>query len=162
MIARTLLLATAVFIATAALATDPLTRDQVGRYVSALEQMVERSQRYDGVPEAEQQARASAMAQEYRGIVEEHGFTLESWRRVGERVFRALGGLAMEGTDMDSKMAEARAEIRNNENMSEARKKQMLKALEQQKQAMSDYTQSPDKAAVAPYRDRLMQITEDE
>lgn len=162
MFARSLLLTAILLISGAAAAAEPLTRDQVGRFVSALEKLVERSERHDALSASDQQAMASDMAEEYQGIIEDHGFTMQSWSRVSERVFRALAGLEMEGADIDSKMAEARAEIRNNENLSEAQKQQMLKAIEQQEQAMSSYSDSPDRSAVAPYRDRLLQLTRDQ
>lgn len=162
MIPRTLVLTALLLIGGTAIAEEPLTRDQVGRYVSALEEIVDRSDRHESLSRSNQQAMASKMAKDYRGIIEDHGFTLQSWSRVSERVFRALAGLEMKGADIEGEMAEARTEIRNNENLSEAQKEQMLKALEQQQQAMSKYAESPDQSAVAPYRDRLMQLTDDE
>ena len=161
MIVRTLLLTAVLLTAPAAIAADPLTREQVGRFVSALEQMVAQSERYEGLTASDRQAAASAMAEQYRGILENHGFTPQSWSRVNERVFRALAALEMQAQDIDRQLADARAEIRDNESLSEAQKEQMLKALEQQGKAMSAYADSPDRSAVAPYRDRLMGLTRD-
>ena len=142
-------------------AAEPLTRDRVERFVGALEQLVAESERYESLSREQRRQLAAGVPEEMRGVIESHGFTPQSWSRTAPRVFRAVAALEMDSRDVREKMAQARERIRNNPDLSAARKKQMLQMLEQQQQAFGpQQVSSADKAAVKPYRDRLMALTE--
>lgn len=146
--------------ATTVAAADSLTSDQVGRFASALEELAAKSEQYDELSEAKRKELGEEMPDEFREVIESHGFTEESWQRVGQRVSSALAALEFERQDVDEEIRKAREQIENNPDLSTEKKEQMVNMLEQQEKAVADHdVSSADKAAVKAHRDRLMEIT---
>lgn len=141
-------------------AEQPLNRDQVSRFVEALEVLVEKQENIDRLSEEQSQQEALAMAQQYQEVIRDHGFDLAEWSRVSQRVFRAWGALNMDKHDVPGQMDKAREQIRNNPNLSEQAKQQMLQAYQQQQQALSQFSDSPDKQAVRPFAERLEALSD--
>jgi phosphoenolpyruvate-protein kinase (PTS system EI component) len=158
---RRFLLALTVIVPLVAAANEPLTESEVKRFADALETLVQRSEQYDSIDPNQEANKAAALGREYEAVITDHGFTMERWQQVTGRVYKAMGAIAMERDNAGEELAKARKEIRNNPNLSDAQKKQMLKALEQQKAQMKEYREAPDKGIVEPYFERLKSIGND-
>lgn len=161
---RSMLAGIALLVATTTvMGEEPLTDDQVDRFASALEEIAAKSRQYDELSSGQQKELSDNVPDEFREVIESHGFTEASWHRVGERVFSTLTAIEVERRGVDDEIRKAREQIRNNPDLSDQQKEQMLGALEQQKKAFADHDVSrADKAAVKAHRERLIKITEQE
>ncbi len=158
---RALMILMLALTALTARAQDPaLTEDEVARFVEAMDEIMDLQSNTDQLSPEQRKQQAMIMGREWKGVLDDHGFTPEEWARVSQQVFRAYASLNMEKQNAASKIEKARERVRNNPDLSEKARKRMLKQVEQQAKMMSQMRNSANTDVVKPYRDELDSLTE--